>query len=203
MGNDPKPGGDTDPGEAPAGLDRRDLPPCRWKLRLTDHHPAPHGERSAVEPLDARNRRRPFVPSVRVAHHLPHPLRGCGNVGRNAEFSHETPGRIAARCRSDSCWASSTWKTATRLRSTRDCHGARRLAPARMRRVLARSRDDRSAADEHASSEVELRRNHRLAQHRLAATVSRVQGWPGGRGLVCESAPAVRRGESRLRGCCS
>ncbi len=88
MGDDPKPWGDTEPGEALARLNRRDLPQRRRKSRLTDHHSAPDGERASAEALDAGDRWRPFVPSVGVAHHLPHPVHRRGDFGRNAESSH-------------------------------------------------------------------------------------------------------------------
>src|SRR5687768_3578050 len=94
MPHDPKSGGNTHPGKAPVRLDRGDLPHGRWEPGLTNQHPAPDGECACTEWLHADNRRRPFVPAIDVAHHLPHALGRRVDVDGDGEFSHRIDGRL-------------------------------------------------------------------------------------------------------------
>ena len=102
MADHPEARGRTHPGEARAALNRGDLPQRRRKSRLSDHGPRADGERPPAESLDARHGRGPFVPPVRVAHHLPNAVGGRSNVDRCVEYPHrimsEDRSRIDGAC---------------------------------------------------------------------------------------------------------
>src|SRR5690349_7282564 len=92
---DTQAGTDAHPGEAPPGLDDIHLPQGGRKPRLTYERAGSDRERLVVESFDAGDGRRPFVPTVHVAHDLPHAVSRSVDVDRYAVVLHLEPVRSA------------------------------------------------------------------------------------------------------------
>lgn len=77
----------------------RHRPGRRREPWLANNRPGSDRKRPTLQAPDAANRRRPFVPSVGVAHHLPDALGRDRNVSRDEELSHGiTEAGVSAGC---------------------------------------------------------------------------------------------------------